>query len=221
MKILFNILLMSLLTISGGTMVAANIQSASSIEFEEHKTHSTALKSISGLDTVSLEVPEPPAPEESEETERDEDEKSKGEPDGLHPEVKEKTEELVEKAEEEDISIRITSGFRSHEEQDALFAQGRTVPGQIVTNARGGESYHNYGLAVDFAIEDGDDLVWDVEYDGNDSGTSDWEEVGEIAKDLGFEWGGDWDDFVDYPHLQMDFDTSLEELKKGDDDLFD
>ncbi|WP_415735800.1 M15 family metallopeptidase [Lacicoccus alkaliphilus] len=126
----------------------------------------------------------------------------------------------MEKAEEEDISIRITDGFRSHEEQDALFAQGRTAPGQIVTNARGGESYHNYGLAVDFAIEDGDDLVWDVEHDGNDSGTSDWEEVGEIAKDLGFEWGGDWDDFVDYPHLQMDFDTSLEELEKGDHDLF-
>lgn len=126
----------------------------------------------------------------------------------------------VRNAEEKDISIQITDGFRTHEEQDALYAQGRTEPGNIVTNAKGGESYHNYGLAVDFAVEADGEVIWDVNYDGNDNGKSDWEEVAEIAKDLDFTWGGDWEDFKDYPHLQMDFDTSIRELQRGNHDIY-
>lgn len=53
-----------------------------------------------------------------------------------------------------------------------------------------------------------------MEYDGNDNGKSDWMEVVSIAKDLGFEWGGDWSGFKDYPHLQMTFGLSLRELQQ-------
>ncbi|MBY0115954.1 M15 family metallopeptidase [Paenibacillus xylanexedens] len=135
---------------------------------------------------------------------------------GLHPVVAENEELLVRKAARRGIVIVITHGYRSSEEQDALFNQGRSSAGNIVTNARGGESYHNYGLAIDFALRTPDgDVVWDMERDDNGNGKADWMEVVDLAKELGFTWGGDWANFPDYPHLQMDFGLSINELKRG------
>ena len=159
------------------------------------------------------------AKEEKEKEEEEEELDFDELPDDLHPEVEEKAEELIEDAEEEDIDIKITDDFRSVEEQDKLFSKGRSFFGQIVTNAKGGESYHNYGLAIDYALEVDDEIIWDIEYDGNDNGEPDWFEVADIAKDLGFEWGGDWEDFKDYPHLEMNFDYSIPELQKEYQDL--
>ncbi|MBP3040336.1 M15 family metallopeptidase [Bacillaceae bacterium Marseille-Q3522] len=125
-------------------------------------------------------------------------------PTGLHPVVAENRDKLVERANAIGISIVITDDFRSFEEQDKLYAQGRTTEGNIVTNAEAGESLHNYGLAIDFALQlASGEVIWDMEYDGNHNGKSDWLEVVDIAKELGFEWGGDWSGFKDYPHLQM------------------
>lgn len=135
---------------------------------------------------------------------------------GLHPVVAEKQNKLVERARKNGIKIIITEGYRSKERQDELFEQGRSTAGQIVTSARGGESYHNYGLAIDFAIRvSADKVIWDMDYDGNGNGKSDWMEIVEIAKELGFEWGGDWASFPDYPHLQYDFGYSIAELQRG------
>lgn len=137
-------------------------------------------------------------------------------PDSLHPIVEERSRELLEAAEEIGINILITDGFRSFEEQDILYQQGRTTDGNIVTYAEGGESYHNYGLAIDFALQlDDGSVVWDIERDDNESGRPDWFEVADIGKELGFEWGGDWPRFKDYPHLEMTFGLSIHELKKG------
>ncbi|MFD1032241.1 M15 family metallopeptidase [Metaplanococcus flavidus] len=137
-------------------------------------------------------------------------------PDSLHPIVEEMSQQLVEEAAEIDIDIIITDGFRSVEEQDRLHHQGRSSDGNIVTYAEGGESYHNYGLAIDFALQlDDGSIVWDIERDDNGNGRSDWFEVAEIGKRLGFEWGGDWNRFKDYPHLQMTFGLSIRELRKG------
>lgn len=156
----------------------------------------------------------------SSESSSKENPEEKPQPDSLHPKVAENADMLKEKAAEKDITIQITDGFRTYEEQDALYAQSRTEHGNIVTNAKGGKSYHNYGLAVDFAVVNDGQIMWDTSYNGNDNGKSDWEEVTEIAKDCGFTWGGDWDDFVDYPHLQMDFDTSINDLQKGSHDIY-
>ncbi|WP_425414003.1 M15 family metallopeptidase [Paenibacillus daejeonensis] len=135
---------------------------------------------------------------------------------GLHPVVEQKKQELIARTEEIGIEILITDGHRSEEEQNALYRQGRSEEGQIVTNVQGGGSYHNYGLAIDFALRTPDGRVlWDLEYDGNGNGQSDWMEVVAIAKELGFTWGGDWQGFKDYPHLQMDFGYSIAELKRG------
>nr|WP_231689685.1 M15 family metallopeptidase [Bacillus sp. FJAT-27245] len=137
-------------------------------------------------------------------------------PTDLHPEVREKAHELVAIAAKKGITIQLIQGFRSVEEQNRLYAKGRTDNGQIVTYARGGESYHNYGLAVDFALTGKDgSLIWDMGYDMNGNARPDWEEVASMAKGLGFEWGGDWEQFKDYPHLQMTFGLSISDLQRG------
>ena len=137
-------------------------------------------------------------------------------PAGLHPVVAEKSEQLVQQAESMGIEILITDGFRSADEQNNLHNQGRSAPGNVVTHARGGESYHNYGLAIDFALRlDNGDVVWDLERDDNGNGERDWYEVAAIGKELGFSWGGDWQRFKDYPHLEMTFGLSIEELQQG------
>lgn len=104
--------------------------------------------------------------------------------------------------------VRFTHTFRSFAEQDALFAQGRTKPGRKVTNARGGHSWHNWGMAIDIVLmidKNGDGVyesaVWDTKTDFDGDGKSDWIEVVQIFKEFGWEWGGDWK-FVDAPHFQ-------------------
>lgn len=137
-------------------------------------------------------------------------------PTGLHPIVEEKKNELLDQTAAIDIDVVITDETRSIERQNELYEQGRSASGNIVTNARGGESYHNYGLAIDYAlVDDNGDIIWDIHYDGNDNGDADWFEVADLAKELGFEWGGDWENFRDYPHLQMDFGLSIHQLQRG------
>ncbi len=85
--------------------------------------------------------------------------------------------------------------FRTFEDQDELYAQGRTKPGQIVTNARGGDSLHNYGLAGDYVLDGslekpGIQWSWNVKADLDRDGRSDWMEMGAIARACGLEWGG-------------------------------
>lgn len=135
---------------------------------------------------------------------------------GLHPIVAESEKLLVRKAARRGIEVVITHDYRSIEEQNTLYNQGRSIAGNIVTNAKGGESYHNYGLAIDFALRTPEgDVVWDMERDDNGNGKADWLEVVDLAKELGFTWGGDWANFPDYPHLQMDFGLSINDLKRG------
>jgi peptidoglycan LD-endopeptidase CwlK len=137
-------------------------------------------------------------------------------PTELHPLVRERSNQLIQQAADKGIGMVITDDFRSAEDQDRLYEQGRTVAGNIVTHARGGESFHNFGLAIDFAIKTPSaEIIWDMQYDGNQNGIADWNEVVEMAKNLGFEWGGDWSQFKDYPHLQMNFGLTLADLQNG------
>jgi peptidoglycan L-alanyl-D-glutamate endopeptidase CwlK len=138
-------------------------------------------------------------------------------PTKLNSIVEERSQQLVQKAADKGITILITDGFRSSKDQDELYEQGRTADGNIVTNAKGGESYHNFGLAIDFALETpSGDVIWDMQYDGNNNDRPDWNEVVAIAKTLGFKWGGDWKQFKDYPHLEMDFGLSIADLQEGE-----
>jgi len=107
---------------------------------------------------------------------------------------------------------RFSFTLRTFAEQDALFAQGRTKPGSVVTKAKGGLSMHNYGLAIDIVlIIDGKTASWDVKGDFDGDGKSDWMEVVTIFKQHGWEWGGDWK-FYDAPHFQKTFGKSVRDL---------
>lgn len=87
----------------------------------------------------------------------------------------------------------ITDGFRSFEEQTKLYAQGRTTAGKIVTNAKAGQSAHNYGLAVDMAFQKNGVLSYDKSL---------YDAVYPIARKLGFALGADWTSFPDKPHFE-------------------
>ena len=87
----------------------------------------------------------------------------------------------------------ITDGFRSLEEQTKLYAQGRTAPGDTVTNAKAGQSAHNYGLAIDCAFQKDGKLSYDSKM---------YSLIYPIARKLGFELGADWKGFVDKPHFE-------------------
>lgn len=105
--------------------------------------------------------------------------------------------EVIKRSYKEGIYVQITEGFRSNARQNQLYAQGRTTSGNIVTNAKAGQSNHNYGIAVDYVLvsNDGKKALWTV--------NQKWRRVAEIAKSIGFQWGGDWTSFKDYPHLEM------------------
>lgn len=138
-------------------------------------------------------------------------------PNQLNPIVKERSNQLIQQAGKKGIVVVITEGFRSVQEQNRLYAEGRTTAGKVVTNAKGGESYHNYGLAIDFAIKTpAGKIIWDMNYDGNKNGKPDWIEVVQMAKSLGFQWGGDWKAIKDYSHLQMDFGLTIAQLQNGE-----
>jgi hypothetical protein len=93
------------------------------------------------------------------------------------------------------IQIEVVQGLRTFAEQDALYAKGRTAPGKIVTKAKGGESNHNYGLAVDVCPYVAGKPDWVAK-------DSVWSEIGDAAKAVGLAWGGDWK-FVDKPHVEL------------------
>lgn len=136
--------------------------------------------------------------------------------DRLHPLVANRGESFIRLAHScLDLEVRLTSGYRSAKEQNALYAQGRSEPGRVVTNAKAGQSYHNYGLAVDFVIIHNNETDYDLNTDRNRNDIPDWQELGELGRALGFEWGGDWNSFPDYPHLQMDFGLSIRQLAAG------
>lgn len=110
------------------------------------------------------------------------------------------------------ITTRFTQTLRTIDEQNALYAQGRTKPGGIVTNARGGLSYHNYGLAIDFAFIVDGKLSYNMKSDLDKDGKADWMEVVELFKQFGWEWGGEWKSLKDYPHFQKTFGHPVRDL---------
>jgi peptidoglycan L-alanyl-D-glutamate endopeptidase CwlK len=139
----------------------------------------------------------------------------------LHPKLRDEVRNLYDdicKALTGRAICRFVFTLRTIDEQNKLFNQGRTAPGKIVTNARGGLSYHNYGLAIDIVLihdtdgdGDFDKAVWDVKTDFDKDGGSDWMEVVAIFKQYGWTWGGDWK-FVDPPHFEKTFNRSVREL---------
>lgn len=133
----------------------------------------------------------------------------------LHPKIKDEVMFLVNQANSQltkHSEIRIVQGYRTIQEQNELYAQGRTKTGKKVTNAKGGQSYHNYGLAIDFALLiDDKQISWDIKKDWDGDMISDWMEVVSVFKKAGWEWGGQWK-FQDNPHFQKTMGYSTQQL---------
>lgn len=123
----------------------------------------------------------------------------------MHPSIREKLKaeylEINSKL-PKNVRLRFAYTLRTDQEQNELYAIGRTKAGKIVTNAKGGQSIHNYGLAFD--------IVLLVDKDNNGTfETVSWDLdknfylVVNYFKSKGWEWGGDWKSFKDYPHFQL------------------
>lgn len=114
-----------------------------------------------------------------------------------HPQLQLLANKLVTECKKQGLIVKLGECFRSVAEQDALYAQGRTTKGSIVTNARGTSysSMHQWGVAFDVIRNDGKGA-----YNDSDNWFS---KVAKIGKSLGLEWGGDWTSPVDKPHFQL------------------
>ena len=119
-----------------------------------------------------------------------------------HPVIREELQELyiaINNKLPKGVRLRFSHVYRSNEVQDALYAKRPKV-----TNAKGGQSIHNYGLAFDIVI------LFDTDGNGTFE-TASWKQDEHFAKVVsffkknGYTWGGDWTSFKDNPHFQKDF----------------
>jgi peptidoglycan L-alanyl-D-glutamate endopeptidase CwlK len=128
--------------------------------------------------------------------------------DDLLPLVRKRVEAFIKAAQASGIDLLVTSTYRDNESQNALYAQGRTTAGKIVTNAKAGQSFHNYRCAVDVVPIVAGKPRWDVKDEV-------WQTIGKLGKAQGLEWAGDWKRFKEYPHFQYTSGFTLAELKEG------
>lgn len=129
----------------------------------------------------------------------------------LHPTVRARAVAFLQLCAQGGLSVMVSQGLRTWEEQDALYARGRTVPPigrkHVVTKAKGGQSYHNFGLAFDIVILDAlGKADWNPAHPG-------WRTAGGLGRSVGLEWGGDWTGFKDLPHFQYTGGLSLAECR--------
>jgi len=126
----------------------------------------------------------------------------------LIPQAKERVERFIALCHEQGIDLLVTSTFRDNESQGELYEQGRTKPGKIVTNAKPGESWHNYRCAVDVVPLVNGKPNWD----GSDPI---WQTIGELGEQAGLEWAGRWHSFKELAHFQYTGGLTLTDLKSG------
>jgi peptidoglycan LD-endopeptidase CwlK len=128
--------------------------------------------------------------------------------DDLFPPARRRVDAFLASCKENGIDLLVTSTYRDIESQNALYAQGRTTPGNIVTNAKGGQSFHNFRCAVDVVPLVNGKAVWD----GKDPI---WAKVGELGKAAGLEWAGEWKTFKELAHFQYTGGLTLADLNAG------
>lgn len=127
--------------------------------------------------------------------------------DDLLPKVKSMAQEFIAECANQNIDVLITSTYRDIESQNALYDQGRTTKGKIVTNAKGGQSFHNWKCAFDFVPIVNGKAQW------NDLTT--FKRCGAIAKNVGLEWAGNWKTFPELAHCQYTGGLTISDLQNG------
>ena len=132
----------------------------------------------------------------------------------LSPVAHAKLADFVDSATKVGIDVLITCTYRTIAEQDAIYAQGRSVPGHIITNARGGDSFHNYRCAIDVVVMRSGKPLWSV-FAPDGTMEPEWQKLGELAAAQGVEWAGTWEHFKEYAHFQYTGGLSLADFKAG------
>jgi peptidoglycan L-alanyl-D-glutamate endopeptidase CwlK len=127
--------------------------------------------------------------------------------DDLAPPVKQRAQAFIEAAKAKGIDLLVTSTYRDHESQTALYNQGRTTPGKVVTNAKAGQSWHNHRCALDVVPLVNGKAIW------NDNVV--WMQIGEIGVACGLEWAGNWKTFKEFPHFQYTGGLTMAQLNAG------
>jgi len=127
--------------------------------------------------------------------------------DDLAPPVKQRAEAFIAAAKAKGIDLLVTSTYRDSESQTALYNQGRTTPGNVVTKAKAGQSWHNWRCALDVVPLVNGKAIWDDQ--------AMWKQVGEIGKSCGLEWAGDWVTFKEFPHFQYTGGLTIAQLQQG------
>lgn len=127
--------------------------------------------------------------------------------DDLLPPVRARAAKFIAACALQHIDVLITSTYRDNESQAALFAKGRTAPGQVVTNAKAGQSFHNYRCAFDFVPLVNGKAMW--------ADTALFERCGVIAEQCGLEWAGRWKSFKELAHCQFTGGLNLHDLQAG------
>ena len=132
----------------------------------------------------------------------------------LHPEIRDNVTKMLQNLRKDGVTVEITLAYRSYEEQDALYAKGRDGEGKVidaskvVTNAKGGQSYHNFGLAFDLTVYDKNGQKdWSKDSDA-------WKKVIAEGKRQGFDAGAEWIDFPDLPHFGKTFGLIPKKLRE-------
>jgi len=141
---------------------------------------------------------------ESQASEWQADPRSQRNIDGLDPLTAKLATEHLRRLSAEGLTFKVTSGTRTMAQQAALYAQGRTAPGAVVTKARPGYSWHNFGTAYDLTLFSGKNPIWE---------SPKYLRAGEIGKELGLEWGGEWRTFKDIPHFQRHLGVTLAQAR--------
>ena len=125
----------------------------------------------------------------------------------LNPKVAAMCSEFINQCKAKGIDVIITSTYRDAQSQDALYAQGRTAPGSKVTNAKAGQSFHNWRVAFDFCPIVNGKAQW------NDLAL--FTKCGEIAETVGLEWAGRWVKFKETAHCQYTGGLTLADFQSG------
>lgn len=127
----------------------------------------------------------------------------------LHPKAAALARVFLEKAaaflKDTGVVVKIISGTRTYAEQNALYAKGRTLPGPKVTNARGGYSNHNFGVAFDIGLFQGAKYLDESPI---------YSKLGPIGEAAGLEWGGRWKSMQDEPHYQAPTGLTLAQMRE-------
>lgn len=129
----------------------------------------------------------------------------------LTPATQGRARAFLQACEQAGIRVLITSTLRDNAYQAQLYAQGRTAPGKVVTKAKPGTSWHNYGVAFDAVPLRNGQPVWGTDAPADKAL---WQTMGQCGERAGLEWGGRWQ-FVDMPHFQHTQGKTIAQAQAG------